>query len=410
MSRNDQGNLLMSMIYLYVNGLIYFVAALYVQEVIPKKYGITRKWYFPIQDAIYYIERWKKFFGFGNELGDDYAGAGIDSVQIQFLENQYLEDENVKKLKSDIDEQIVNKDNSAILIKKVVKKFGKKGEVVLKSLIFQVQERECFGLLGQNGAGKSTILNTITAQIGATSGDAFVCGVSCKNAERVHELVSFVPQFDILYPEMTARESLLFFGLVRGISPLKVWSQSKDILQRVGLTDTMEEEVDDEDDEHAAVKNDVGIIRHLLEKMNGVLFFWKKKAMHADKLIGSMSGGQKRRVSIAIALLGDPKIIILDEPTTGIDPINSKRILNILSEEKRTRTILMSSHSMQEVETICDRVGLMNKGRLIAVGALLELKKIYGSGFHLNFTFRKKGISGDERTSKKQRKNEKYGG
>ncbi|MDX8362380.1 MULTISPECIES: ABC transporter ATP-binding protein [Bacillaceae] len=200
-----------------------------------------------------------------------------------------------------------------------------------------LERGETIGLLGPNGAGKSTAISMISTLIAPTSGDVRLNNTSVlKNPQSLREILGVVPQDIALYPDLTAKENLEFFGSVHRLKGSKLKKQVEEVLQIIGLEE-------------------------------------KKK-----ELVKNFSGGMKRRLNIGVALLHEPEIIIMDEPTVGIDPQSRNYILQTvkhLNQEKQM-TVLYTSHYMEEVEFICDRIYIMDQGRIIASGTKDEIKNI----------------------------------
>lgn len=203
-----------------------------------------------------------------------------------------------------------------------------------------LDEGESVGLLGPNGAGKSTTISIISSLLKPTSGDVKLNGKSIvQNPTEIRKILGVVPQEIALYQELSAYENLKFFGEIYKVKKDVLEERIQDLLVMVGLKDRQKD------------------------------------------LVKTFSGGMKRRVNIAAALLHKPKILILDEPTVGIDPQSRNHILETvkqLNEEKET-TILYTSHYMEEVEQLCKRVYIMDHGKVIASGSKSELLSILSS-------------------------------
>lgn len=201
-------------------------------------------------------------------------------------------------------------------------------------------EGESVGLLGPNGAGKSTTISMISSLLNPSSGDIRLDGVSTlKNPSNIRKVLGVVPQEIALYQELSAYENLKFFGEVYHVEKKLLEKRIQEVLEMIGLKERQKE------------------------------------------LVKTFSGGMKRRVNIAAALLHQPKILILDEPTVGIDPQSRNHILNTvkkLNEEQGT-TVLYTSHYMEEVEQLCNRVYIMDHGRVVASGTKSELLSILSS-------------------------------
>ena len=218
-----------------------------------------------------------------------------------------------------------------IEIKNLTKKYG--NNVALDDVSFTVKSGEILGFLGPNGAGKSTTMNIITGYISATSGNVEIDGhdnitdsMTCK------KMVGYLPEIPPLYNDMTVNEYLDFvYDIKKATQPKKEHISS--ILETVGISDV------------------------------------------AKRLIKNLSKGYKQRVGIAQALIGDPQILILDEPTVGLDPKQINEIRNVICELGKNRTIILSSHILPEVSAICDRVIIINKGKIVAEDTPENLSK-----------------------------------
>ncbi|XP_059174017.1 ATP-binding cassette sub-family A member 2-like isoform X2 [Physella acuta] len=212
---------------------------------------------------------------------------------------------------------------------------------------------ECFGLLGVNGAGKTTTFKMLTGDLVPTAGNAYLNGYSVvKELKKVQQNIGYCPQFDSLYDELTAREHLQLYCRVRGIPPSDEKQVVEWAINKLGLTKL------------------------------------------ADRLSGTYSGGNKRKLSTAIALIGHPPIIFMDEPTTGMDP-HSRRFLwdLILRLVQDGRSVILTSHSMEECEALCSRMAIMVNGQLKCLGSSTHLKNRFGDGY--TFTIRIKGPNPD---------------
>ncbi|WP_070120338.1 ABC transporter ATP-binding protein [Bacillus marinisedimentorum] len=199
---------------------------------------------------------------------------------------------------------------------------------------FYIEEGEILGFLGPNGAGKSTTINMITSLLKPTSGEILLRGEDIKaNPQKLRTLLGVVPQDIALYPELTGFENLAFFGKVHGLKGVELKEKIKAVAEIIGL--------------HEKLKSKVG----------------------------TYSGGMKRRLNIGAALLHNPKLLVMDEPTVGIDPQSRNHILETVKRLNRQgMTILYTSHYMEEVEFLCDRIYIMDKGRMIAAGTKEQLK------------------------------------
>uniref|UniRef100_A0A670J9Y3 P-type phospholipid transporter n=1 Tax=Podarcis muralis TaxID=64176 RepID=A0A670J9Y3_PODMU len=204
-----------------------------------------------------------------------------------------------------------------------------------------IRPGECFGLLGVNGAGKTTTFKMLTGDTQVTSGDAVVAGHSIlTHIFDVHQNMGYCPQFDAIDDLLTGREHLRLYANLRGVPAAEVEKVAEWGIQKLGLL------------------------------------------MYADQLAGTYSGGNKRKLSTAIALIGCPPLVLLDEPTTGMDP-QSRRFLwnSIVSVIRDGRAVVLTSHSMEECEALCTRLAIMVKGTFKCLGTIQHLKYKYGDGY-----------------------------
>lgn len=200
----------------------------------------------------------------------------------------------------------------------------------LDSVSFSINKGEITGFLGPNGAGKSTMMKILTTYLQPTEGEAKVDGFSTRDQKlQVQQSVGYLPENNPLYPDMYVREYLQFNAKFYGISSERI----EEIIVLTGLTPEV------------------------------------------TKKIGQLSKGYKQRVGLAAALLHDPEVLILDEPTTGLDPNQLRDIRKLIKDIGKTKTVLLSTHIMQEVEAICERVIVISKGKIVADKKLSELRE-----------------------------------
>lgn len=224
------------------------------------------------------------------------------------------------------------------------KSFGK--IVAVSDVSFQVEEGESFGLLGPNGAGKSTTISMLFGLLTPDKGSILVSGQTMQaNPLAVKRSLGYVPQEIALYPELSAQENLSFWGRLYGLSGGKLKERVAHVLDVVGLSE------------------------------------------RARGRVGTFSGGMKRRINIAAALLHQPKLLIMDEPTVGIDPQSRNHILETVKQlNQQGMTIIYTSHYMEEVEYLCSRIGIIDHGQIIALGTVPELRRIVGEDAEIVLT------------------------
>lgn len=220
----------------------------------------------------------------------------------------------------------------AVKVDNVTKTF--KNTVALGGVSLNVNEGELYGLLGLNGAGKTTLANILCGTLTLDGGNAEVCGYSVvSEIDKVKTVVDISPQETSIAQNLTVRENLEFFARLYE----KPKSKAEEILNEFALCDV------------------------------------------AEKRAKTLSGGYARRLSIAVALVSEPKVLFLDEPTLGLDVIARRELWKIVSGLKGRITIVLTTHYLEEVEALCDRVGVLKKGKLIAEGTVENLKKLAGA-------------------------------
>lgn len=219
----------------------------------------------------------------------------------------------------------------SIKIQNLTKTYGTQKAV--DNISFEVHKGEIVGFLGPNGAGKSTTMKILTGYIPSTEGSAEVNGFDVKTQPmQVKKSIGYLPEHNPLYLEMYVREFLEFIGSLYGLKGKELKNRIEEVIELVGLS---------------------------LEK---------------HKKIGQLSKGYRQRVGLAQAMIHNPEVLILDEPTTGLDPNQLVEIRNLIKEVGKNKTVIFSSHIMQEVEALCDRVVIINRGKIVADGNLAELK------------------------------------
>lgn len=257
------------------------------------------------------------------------------------------EDEDVKAERTRVscELQELTKD-SAVVMTNLRKCYGKK--VAVQNLTLGIPKNQCFGLLGVNGAGKTSTFSMLTGDVTLSGGEAYIAGYNLKwDIRKIQQRIGYCPQFDALIGVMTGRELLTMFANCRGIP-------SNEIAQTVDEA-----------------------IRNL------------NLEVHADKLCGSYSGGNKRKLSTAIALVGNPEVLFLDEPTAGMDPGARRFLWTVLADLIAANigtSIVLTTHSMEECEALCNRLVIMVNGAFRCLGSIQHLKSKYGDGYTITMT------------------------
>lgn len=340
--------------YMIMDLAVLVVLAFYFKAVIPQEYGSHKPWHL----NFYRCFKSKKSNEDDVSVEDGYklkSRSGSVSRKNPFYTKQEAED--AKALEDDDvraeRERVLSgryDHQSPLVIKNLRKEYPsrtKNGQphVAVHSATFAVEEGVVFGLLGPNGAGKTTLIHSLIGVYTPTDGYARLAGYNIRtDMDQVYKRIGICPQHDILWNDLTVKEHLLFYARLKGIPKQQEQEAVKESLSNVGL-----------------------------EKFE-------------NNLVKGLSGGEKRRLSIAIALVGNPKLIFLDEPTTGLDPDVRRLIWSILDEVSTNRTIILTTHSMEEAEVLCHRIAIMSHGTLRCCNTQLRLKELYGTGFKLSYS------------------------
>lgn len=216
----------------------------------------------------------------------------------------------------------------SIEIRNVNKFYGRKH--TLKNISLNINQG-MFGLLGRNGAGKTTLMKTLATLHQKKNGSITVCGIPIENAKEIRNITGYLPQEFSMYPNMTVYEALDYLGTLSGMTRSEREKRIKMLLKKVNLTE------------------------------------------HQRKRVKALSGGMKRRLGIAQALLHDPKVLIVDEPTAGLDPEERIRFRNLLTDAAEERIVILSTHIVGDIEASCEDIAIMNDGKVLWQGTVSEL-------------------------------------
>ncbi|NXS90686.1 ABCAA protein, partial [Jacana jacana] len=311
-------------IMLVFDSVFYMLLAVYFDKVLPGKYGIPEPALFCLKPSYWVRSR----RGSTREMSrtaagpEELLGDDVEPVPHEFLGKEAIRLHNVKK---------------------TYKKKDKKTEA-LRGLSLNIYEGQITALLGHSGAGKTTLLHVLSGLTLPSEGSATICNYKLSETgdrEEIREMIGICPQFNIQFEVLTVKENLKTFAEIKGI-------KSKDVEREV--QNTLE-----------------------LLDISGI------QDTQAEKL----SGGQKRKLSIGIAMLGTPQFLFLDEPTAGLDPLSRHQVWSLLKELRAGRVILFSTQFMDEADILADRKAFISQGRLKCVGSSLFLKKKWGIGYHL---------------------------
>ena len=318
---------------LFLETLAFFVLAQYLDQVLDTGLGVPRHPLF--------------FLGFTRSQAPPVADVEASAGDASLPEDVETEANRVKALLSQ-----TNNDSRAqetVVITDLQKIYpGRKDQppkVAVKSLTLGVRQGECFGMLGPNGAGKTTSISCLTGIAQPTSGDAFIGGMSIRShMSRIYKLMGVCPQHDILWDVLTAAQHMEFYGALKHLKGMALKQAATDGLRSVSLLN------------------------------------WK------DQKVSSFSGGMKRRLSVAIAMIGSPIVCYLDEPSTGLDPASRRTLWKCIKAAKQSRALFLTTHSMEEAEELCDRIGIFVSGALRCVDRPKALASRFGGFFLLTVT------------------------
>ncbi|KAL3528348.1 hypothetical protein ACH5RR_007670 [Cinchona calisaya] len=333
---------------------VWLILAIYFDNILPNVSGVRK--------SVFYFLKPGYWMGKGGNKAEE---GGICSCRrsIPPLEISTPDDEDVLEeeyiVKQQMEENVVDA-SVAVQVRGLVKIYHGTTKIscckckstspyhAVKGLWVNIAKDQLFCLLGPNGAGKTTVISCLTGIIPVTSGDALIYGFSIRSStgmSNIRRMIGVCPQFDILWDALSGEEHLHLFASIKGLPHAAIKSVTQKSLAEVKLTEA------------------------------------------AKTRSSSYSGGMKRRLSVAIALIGEPKLLILDEPTTGMDPISRRHVWDIIENAKTGRAVVLTTHSMEEADVLSDRIGIMAKGRLRCIGTSIRLKSRFGTGFIATMSF-----------------------
>jgi ATP-binding cassette subfamily A (ABC1) protein 3 len=341
-----------SIAFLLFDFLLYALLAWYIDAIYPSQWGSHKPFYFLCTPSY-----WKETFSSCTKRAKkSNLNASIhlapvnegETLQSPLLDSSMLNSSDNFDFGTDYEPVPAEfSTRLAVTIRSLKKQFGssRKPVVAVKDLDLNLYSGQIFVLLGHNGAGKTTTINMLTGMLPLTSGDANIYGYSVKdNIDDIRKFLGICPQHDVLFDDLTVEEHLLFFAQLKRVA--------KDSLS--------------------------SLVQRAIEEV--------KLSSKAHAKASELSGGQRRRLSLAIALIGDSKVVFLDEPTSGVDPFSRRAIWDLLTLKKPGRVIILTTHFMDEADQLGDRIGIMHQGSMRVCGTSLFLKKMFGVGYTLTFT------------------------
>ncbi|XP_061611305.1 ATP-binding cassette sub-family A member 5 isoform X4 [Phyllopteryx taeniolatus] len=315
---------------LLLDCVLYLLLAVYLDQVLPGEFGMRRSLLYFLKPS-YWSKRTKRYMEVSSvydaEVNGAHAGAeSVEPVSPEFRGREAIRINNISKAYKD-------KDNNTV--------------EALRGLTFDIYEGQITALLGHSGAGKSTLMNVLCGICPPTAGSASVYGSpvgEIADGPEMKRLVGVCPQFNIIFDVLTVEEHLRIFAAIKRIPSADVDTEVSKVLKDLDL----------------------------------------KKIMTAQAK--NLSGGQKRKLAVGIAILGDPKILLLDEPTAGMDPYSRHQVWSLLKSRRAGRVLLLSTHYMDEADILADRKAVISQGRLKCVGSSMYLKTKCGVGYHLRMS------------------------
>uniref|UniRef100_A0A672M3S2 Cholesterol transporter ABCA5 n=1 Tax=Sinocyclocheilus grahami TaxID=75366 RepID=A0A672M3S2_SINGR len=327
---NGPHALYVPMVMLFLDCILYLLLAIYLDQVLPGEFGTRRSVLYFLQPS-YWSKRKKRYVEVSSLYEGEVNGTPVNDESVEAVSPEFRGKEVIR---------ICN-------IRKMYREKDTKVEA-LRGLTFDIYEGQITALLGHSGAGKSTLMNILCGICPPTEGTATIYGspvAEIADGAEMKQLVGICPQFNIIFDVLTVEEHLRIFAAIKGILP-------SDIDGEVGTP----------------------ILRDLdLEKI-------------MDAQAKNLSGGQKRKLSVGIAILGDPKILLLDEPTAGMDPVSRHQVWSLLKSRRAGRVTVFSTHYMDEADILADRKAVISQGQLKCVGSSLYLKTKCGVGYHLRMS------------------------
>ncbi|XP_029955495.1 retinal-specific phospholipid-transporting ATPase ABCA4-like [Salarias fasciatus] len=369
----DEFSFLTSICMMWLDTALYAVLAWYLDSVFPGQYGIGRPFYFPFLPRFWFntvapasgkLEMDKK--GFDNLVNKEQGEPqkkeeeeNPDQLKTKTAEDSVPSCEHVQRETSgqesqERDEQSFFEAEPAgltkgVCVENLVKVFSGSHTPAVDGLSINFFESQITALLGQNGAGKTTTMSILTGMFPPSSGTATIYGSDiCTDMDSIRLSLGMCPQHNILFQHMTVAEHILFYSLLKGRPIAEAGEEVENMLQDLGLPHKR------------------------------------------DQLTKNLSGGMQRKLSVALAFVGGAKVVILDEPTSGVDPYSRRSIWDLLLKYRAGRTVIMSTHHMDEADLLSDRVAIMSQGRLYCCGSPIFLKNCFGAGFYLTVVRRMK--------------------
>uniref|UniRef100_A0A8C3CLL7 ATP-binding cassette sub-family A member 2 n=1 Tax=Cairina moschata TaxID=8855 RepID=A0A8C3CLL7_CAIMO len=331
----DDFNLLLSMMMLIIDAVVYGVLTWYIEAVHPGMFGLPRPWYFPFQKSYWLgngrVETWEWTWPWSHTT----RLSIMEEDQACAMESRRLEETR------GIEEEPTHLP-LVVCIDKLTKVYKTDKKLALNKLSLNLYENQVVSFLGHNGAGKTTTMSILTGLFPPTSGSATIYGHDIRTEmDEIRKNLGMCPQHNVLFDKLTVEEHLWFYSQLKSMAEEEICKEMDKMIEDLELSNK----------------------RH--------------------SLVQTLSGGMKRKLSVAIAFVGGSRAVILDEPTAGVDPYARRAIWDLILKYKPGRTILLSTHHMDEADLLGDRIAIISHGKLKCCGSPLFLKSTYGDGYKL---------------------------
>uniref|UniRef100_A0AAY5L1X1 P-type phospholipid transporter n=1 Tax=Esox lucius TaxID=8010 RepID=A0AAY5L1X1_ESOLU len=333
----DDFSLTTAIILMYFDSFLYMLMTWYIESVFPGQYGIPRPWYFPISKSYWFGEGENRKTDFSQKKKTNCGGktrSRYHAVQLSVHKGV------VYVCCQRMDEPAHLK--PGVFIENLVKVYRHGKKLAVDGLTLGFYEGQITSFLGHNGAGKTTTMSILTGLFPPTSGTAYIMGKDIRSElSAIRQSLGVCPQHNVLFSMLTVEEHIWFYARLKGLSEEQVKPEIEQILKDTGLP--------------------------------------HKRTSRSSTL----SGGMQRKLSVALAFVGGSKVVILDEPTAGVDPYARRGIWDLLLQYRQGRTIILSTHHMDEADILGDRIAIISHGKLCCVGSSLFLKNQLGTGYYL---------------------------
>ncbi|XP_049603565.1 retinal-specific phospholipid-transporting ATPase ABCA4 isoform X1 [Syngnathus scovelli] len=390
----DNYSFLTSIFMMALDAILYGILAWYLDNVFPGQYGIGRPFYFPLQPSYWHksssaaaaaddldtsqeadnAEKDPESGGTPADTGNTCNGSASRKTCKHQSKRERLEKEKEWLRLQEEQEEKEEEENASgrqeglllfepdplglelgVCIQELVKVFPGGSRPAVDRLSLNFYEGQITSFLGHNGAGKTTTLSILTGLFPPTSGSAYIYGRDIRtDMDAVRSSLGMCPQYNILFNHLTVEEHILFYSLLKGRTHAEAQKEVEDMLVDLGLPHKREDEAQ------------------------------------------NLSGGMQRKLSVAMAFVGGSKVVILDEPTSGVDPYSRRSIWDLLLKYRSGRTVILSTHHMDEADLLSDRIAIISKGQLHCCGSPLFLKNCFGAGFYLTLVRRIKDLKKKE--------------